>query len=185
MDDDLMNAALRHIRKKDKVMSALIRKHGPIITRTSRLPHYHGLVRAIINQQLSVKAGRTIEKRLRQAQGGRHFNAGKILELKPSTMRDCGLSGNKVSYIRTLAEAINTGELNFRKLNNQEDHDVRDTLIQYPGIGQWSADIFLMTSMQRTDIFPIGDLVLRRSMQQHHRLDQDEKHEHYLTIASN
>jgi len=184
MNSALMGAAVRHLRKKDKIMSALISQHGPITIRTTRPPHYHGLVRAIINQQLSVKAGQTIEKRLQQAQGGRHLNAERILQLKPSAMRHCGLSGNKIKYIRTLAEAVCTGELNFRKLARQDDDEVRNTLIQYPGIGQWSADIFLMTALQRTDILPIGDLVLRKSMQKHYQLGHDEKHEHYLSIAS-
>lgn len=184
MDNELIDTAVQYIRKKDKVMSALIKKHGSLTNRPAQLPHYHGLVRAIINQQLSIKAAQTIEKRLRLTQGGRYFNAEKILKLKSPDMRACGLSNNKVRYIRTLADAICSGELNFRKLARQDDEAIRNCLIQYPGIGQWSTDIFLMTSLQRTDIFPIGDLVLRKSMQKHYQLDELKNDRQYLSIAS-
>lgn len=183
MDKNLLNAAHRHFRKTDKVMAKIIKQCVPIALSKSKPPHYHTLVSAIINQQLSVKAGRTIEKRLLDKNGGRFFRAENILELKTTAIRECGLSNNKVRYICTLAQAITDGELNFRKLSRKNDDDVRDELIQYPGIGQWSVDMFLMFSLQRTDIFPIGDLGIRRSMQQHYQLADDAKHDKYISIA--
>ena len=164
-------------------MAKIIKQCGPITLSKSKPPHYHALVSAIINQQLSVKAGRTIEKRLLDKHGGRFFRAENILQLKTTAIRECGLSNNKVRYICTLAQAITDGELNFRKLSRKNDDDVRDELIQYPGIGQWSVDMFLMFSLQRTDIFPIGDLVIRRSMQQHYQLSDETKHDKYIAIA--
>ena len=183
MDKKLLNAAHGHFQKTDKVMSKIIKQCGPITLNRSKQPHYHSLVSAIINQQLSYKAGKTIERRLLEKQGGRFFRAEKLLELNTSDIRECGLSSNKVRYICTLAKAITDGELNFRKLSRKKDADVRDELIQYPGIGQWSVDMFLMFSLQRADIFPIGDLVIRRSMQQCYQLDDDEKHDKYISIA--
>ncbi len=164
-------------------MANIIKQCGPITLNKSKPPHYHALVSAIINQQLSVKAGRTIEKRLLDKHGGRFFRAENILELKTTVMHECGLSNNKVRYICTLAQAITEGELNFRKLSRKNNDDVRDELIQYPGIGQWSVDMFLMFSLQRADIFPIGDLVIRRSMQQYYPLDNETKHDKYMSIA--
>ena len=183
MDKNLLSAAHRHFQKTDKVMAKIIKQCGAITINKSKPPHYHALVSAIINQQLSVKAGRTIEKRLLDKNGGRFFKAENILKLKTTVIRECGLSNNKVRYICTLAKAITDGELNFRKLSRKKDADVRDELIQYPGIGQWSVDMFLMFSLQRADIFPIGDLVIRRSMQQCYQLDDDEKHDKYISIA--
>ncbi len=183
MDKNLLNAAHRHLRQTDKVMVKIIEQCGPISLSRSKPPHYHALVNAIINQQLSVKAGRTIEKRLLDKSGGRFFSAENILELKTTDIRECGLSNNKVRYISTLAQAIVDGELNFRKLSRKSDDAVRDELIQYPGIGQWSVDMFLMFSLQRTDIFPVGDLAIRRSMQQLYRLSDGINHSKYISVA--
>jgi len=183
MDKTTLDAAHRHFLKNDKVMARVIKQCGAITPYKSKSPHYHALVSAIINQQLSVKAGRTIEKCLLTKHGGRYFNAEKILQLKAAAIRECGLSNNKVRYISTLAEAITGGELNFRKLPRKNDNDVRDELIQYPGIGQWTVDMFLMFSLHRTDIFPVGDLVIRRSMQQLYHLKDDVKHDKYISIA--
>jgi len=183
MDKNIPKAAHHHFRKKDKVMAKIIERCDPITLRKSKPPHYHTLVSTIINQQLSVKAGRTIEKRLQNKHGGRFFSAEKMLELKTTTIRECGLSNNKVRYICMLAQAITEGELNFRKLSRKNDEDVREELIQYPGIGPWSVDMFLIFSLQRTDIFPVGDLVIRRSMQQNYQLADNAKHEKYISIA--
>lgn len=183
MDKNLLDAAHHHFRKNDEVMANIIKQCGPITLNRSKPTHYHALVSAIINQQLSFKAGRTIEKRLLKKHGGRFFNAEKILQLNTDDMRECGLSSNKVRYICTLAQAIVAGELNFRKLVRKTDNEVRDELIQYPGIGQWSVDMFLMFSLQRTDVLPIGDLVIRRSIQRHYRLADDAKHDKYIAIA--
>jgi DNA-3-methyladenine glycosylase II len=183
MDKDLLNAAHRHFIKTDKVMAKIIRQCGPVSISKSKPPHYHALVSAIINQQLSVKAGRTIEKRLLDKHGGRFFKAENILQLKTTVIRECGLSNNKVRYISTLAQAITDGELNLRKLSRKTDDDVRDALIQYPGIGQWSVDMFLMFSLQRADVFPVGDLAIRRSMQQYYQLAEKTSHDKYISIA--
>lgn len=164
-------------------MARLIKRCDPLSLSTSSQPHYHALVRAIINQQLSVKAGRTIEKRIQEKHGGRYFKAEKLLKLKATTLRGCGISQNKIRYIHTLAQAILDGELNFRKLVKQDDDSIRHTLTQFPGIGPWSTDMFLITSLRRPDIFPIEDLVLRKSMQRHYRLADSTKRDAYITIA--
>jgi len=183
MDVTLINAATRHLSKTDNVMARLIRQCEPIILSATKKPHYHSLVVAIINQQLSVKAGRTIEKRLQEKHGGRVFTAERILNLNDSEIRECGLSNNKVRYISTLAQAIVDGELNFRKLARLDNESVSKALIQYPGVGQWSVDLFLINSLRRADVFPIGDLVLRKSMQQHYQLTDITKHDEFIAIA--
>ena len=183
MNKDLLNAAHRHFKKTDTVMAKIIKQCDPIASGKAKQPYYHALVVAIINQQLSVKAAGTIERRLRDKTGGRFFRAENILGLKTTEMRECGLSGNKVRYICTLAQAIKDGELNFRKLSRKKDDDVRDELIQYPGIGQWSVDMFLMFSLQRADVFPVGDLAIRRSMRQHYKIAEEAKYDEYNTAA--
>jgi len=183
MDKSLLNIAKRHLRNTDSVMRRLTKGAELPTPSASGQPHYHALVRAIINQQLSVKAGRTIEQRLLRLHGGRYFKADSVLKLKQESLRECGISYNKIRYIRTLAQAITDGELSFRKLARQDDDKVRDTLTQYPGIGQWSADMFLINSLRRPDVFPIDDLVLRKTMQRHYRLADSTKRDAYVAIA--
>lgn len=184
MDKLLLHTAKRHLRKSDKIMARLIKQCDPISFAATRPPHYHALVRAIINQQISVKAGQTIERRLLTRQGGRHFSAQKLLQLKTHALRECGLSNNKARYVHTLAKAIMEGELNFRRLAKQDDNSVRNSLMQYPGIGEWSADMFLISSLRRPDVFPIGDLVLRKSLQHHYQLSNSTTQAHYISIAA-
>ncbi len=183
MDKILLNSADRHLCKVDKTMARLIKQCDPITLSKTKPPHYHALVDAIINQQLSIKAGRTISNRLLSIHGGRYFNAETMLKLKAIVLRECGLSNNKVNYVRSLAQAIVDGELNFRKLSRLGDEDVRQALIQYPGIGLWSADIFLITSMRRMDVFPVGDLVIRKTIQRYYQVSDDAKYEEYNLIA--
>ena len=96
MDKNIIDAAHRHFQKTDKVMAKIIKQCDPITSGKAKQPYYHALVVAIINQQLSVKAAGTIERRLRDKAGGRFFRAENILGLKATVMRDCGLSSNKV-----------------------------------------------------------------------------------------
>jgi len=182
MDTKLINRAKRHLRQADKVMVRLVKTSQLAPSKTSR-PHFHALVRAIISQQLSVKAAATIEQRLLVLHGGRHFKSETMKTLTERSIRECGVSHKKIHYIQTLAQAVIAGELNFRKLARQDNETVSQTLIQYPGIGPWSADMFLINSLQRADIFPVGDLVIRQSMQHHYKLPKDAAYEKYLTIA--
>jgi len=101
------------------------------------------------------------------------------------SLRECGLSQNKIRYVKTLANAVIDKELNLRKLVNLDDDSIRERLITYPGIGQWSADIFLMTGLGRGDVFPVGDLIIRKSIQHHYLLSSDAHHDEYLAIAEN
>ena len=184
MHTDLVKTARRHLRNADSVMAQLVERYEPhIFSAAKAQPHYHALVRAIINQQLSVKAGRTIEKRLQEKHGGRYFKAEQLITLKDTVLRECGISHNKIRYIHTLSRAVVSGKLNFRSLAKQDDDGVRDTLTQYPGIGPWSADMFLITSLRRLDVLPLGDLVLRKSIHRHYRLRDEASQDEYVAIA--
>lgn len=179
--------AKRHLRKTDPVMTRLIDLHDPYSSardQARRPPYFHTLVQSIINQQLSVKAARAISERLRRSQGGGHFNAGRLLALRPTTLRGCGISNNKVRFIHTLARAMRSGDLNFRSLARANDDTVRDVLTQYPGIGHWSADMFLMFGLHRPDVLPLGDLALRKSLQRLYRLAENAGDDAYLEIAN-
>ena len=184
MNDKAANIALAHLQKSDPVMAGLINSHGPSLANTGKKANpFHVLVRTIINQQLSVKAGQTIVARILEKQSGRIFNAEKLQRIKDQAIRDCGVSKNKLRYIRSISQAVVSGELNFRVLKTLDDNAVIDTLTQYPGIGPWTAELFLMSALNRLDVLPIGDLILRKSMQQHYKLDSDSEEHIYREIA--
>jgi len=184
MNDEAANTALTHLQKSDPVMAGLINTHGPSLARTGKKANpFHVLVRTIINQQLSVKAGQTIVARILEKQGGRVFNAEKLQHVKDQIIRDCGVSKNKLRYIRVISLAVIDGELNFRALKNLDNNAVIDTLTRYPGIGPWTAELFLISALNRLDILPAGDLILRKSMQRHYKLPSDSDECIYREIA--
>lgn len=184
MNKNILNSAHRHFRKNDPIMAELIKRNGAVTLSNSRKPYFHALVSAIISQQLSVKAANTIEKRALALSGGRYFKADSLHKIKPMALRECGLSLNKVRYVQTLALAIIDGQLNFRKLVRKDNETISATLMEYPGIGQWSADIFLITSLKRMDVFPVGDLIIRKSIKHYYGLNDDVKLDKYFSIAS-
>ncbi|MFV2061757.1 MAG: DNA-3-methyladenine glycosylase [Gammaproteobacteria bacterium] len=187
MDRALLLKANRHLRKNDPIMAQLIKLYQPFSfnTKVTKKPnHFHTVVRTIISQQLSVKAAQTIQDRLLKKQGGRLFNPKKIQILTDTEIRQCGLSKNKVRYLRAISLAINDKELVFSKLEILDDEEIIETLIHYPGIGLWSAEMILMISFKRLDILPLGDLIIRKSMQLHYGLDKSTTYDEYREIAA-
>lgn len=164
-------------------MAKLIHRNGAVTIPSTRQPYFHALVRTIISQQLSVKAAETIGKRVLEKCGGRYFNAERLLNIKALVLRECGLSKNKIRYVHSLANAVVGGELNFRKLTKMDNETISNTLMMYPGIGKWSADIFLITSLQRMDVFPIGDLIIKKSIKYYYCLSDNASLDDYHSIA--
>jgi len=185
MKNSNLKQAIAHLRRSDKVMQSVITNTELVINNKPKPSCFHALVCTIINQQLSVKAAATIEKRVLHMQGGRAFNPIKLNTMKDNALRGCGLSSNKTRYIKTIAEAVVSKKLNFRKLIHLDDESIRNTLISYPGIGDWSADIFLMNGLGREDIFPVGDLIIRKSIQHHYKITPDSNYDEYISIAEN
>ncbi len=125
---------------------------------------FRDIIRTIVGQQLSGKAADTIFGRFRRlfAPGG--ITAKKVLLLTDLQMRECGLSGNKTRAIRNLAEKVTSGELDLKKIPFLKDEEVLSELTKVKGIGPWTAEMVLMFSLGRTDIFSLGDLGLRKGI---------------------
>jgi len=134
--------------------------------RPDRDDHYGALVRAIVGQQLSVKAARAIYGRLLQRFEGRPPSPAQILADDPEALRAAaGLSRAKVTFLRSLAEHVLSGELELERLDELDDEQVAAELTAVKGIGRWSADMFLMFHLERPDVLPVGDLGIRRAME--------------------
>jgi DNA-3-methyladenine glycosylase II len=152
---------LSALRRKNKAISQAIKTVGFPKSRKMR-PGFATLIRIIVDQQVSVAAGASIWKRLELACDG-IVEHSRIIALAEPGLRSCGLSGQKARYALGVAEAILSGTLNLDALHKHDDDKVRSALIALKGIGPWTADIYLMFGMGRTDVWPVGDLVLQHS----------------------
>lgn len=165
---------LNHLRRADPVLARIINKAGPYRPLPDKpQPPWDTLVTAIIHQQLSVKAGRTIADRVRRLTPGRRQpTAAQILALSPEKLRAAGLSGQKVSYVVDLAARVQDGSLRLNDLKKMSDEEVIQELTKVRGIGRWSAQMHLIFHLDRLDVLPTGDLGLRMAAARFYGLEE-------------
>ena len=170
-------AATRKLRAADPVLGAVIDRVGPLPARRRKdrpAPgeHYAGLVRTIVGQQLSTKAADSIWNRVVTHFGGRPPTPEEVLAADPEELRAAGgLSRAKTSYLRSLAEHVIDGSLELDRLWELDDDTVLSELVAVKGLGEWSAHMFLMFSLERPDILAPGDLGIRKAIQLAYELD--------------
>jgi DNA-3-methyladenine glycosylase II len=159
-----------HLRAADPVLGAILDALGPdnLEDRRAGRPedHYGALVRAIVGQQLSTKAARSIYGRLTARFEDRAPTPTEILADDPEELRAAaGLSRAKVGFLRSLAEHVVSGELELERLDELPDEDVTAELVAVKGLGVWTAHMFLMFQLGRPDVLPVGDLGIRRAVE--------------------
>jgi DNA-3-methyladenine glycosylase II len=130
-------------------------------------PEFHSLAEAIVYQQLNGKAAVTIFKRF-AALAGDPVTPKGILKLTGRQMRSVGLSKQKSSYLRDMAERAARGELNFSQLHKLPDEEVIQHLTQVKGVGEWTAQMFLMFTLRRPNVLPTGDLGVQMAIKKHY-----------------
>ena len=152
-----------YLQKRDKRLGKIISEIGDFRL-TRRRADLKFLVGIIISQQLSTAAADTIIARFRALfpEGG--ITAERILETPDSVLRATGLSARKCDYIKDLSGKIRDNSLGLTKLQSEDDDTIRSELKQVKGIGDWTVDIYLMFGLVRLDVFPVGDLALRRAV---------------------
>ena len=160
----------------DPVLRRLIDEGGPLRPEDRRRGRpgdaYGALVRSIVGQQLSTKAARSIWSRITGLFGGETPSPAQILAAPPAWLRDAGLSGAKVEYLRDLASRVEDGRLDFDRLEELSDADVIADLTEIKGVGRWTAEMFLMFHLGRADVISTGDLGIRRAVQLAYGLDE-------------
>ncbi len=175
------------LQLSDPVIARLIEQHGPctLFSENSLIhtPHFHVLVWAIINQQLSVASARSIENRLSDLLQSEVYELASLKTLDDRKLASCGLSRQKIRYLRVLCDAVNSGDLDLEKLANSDNDQVFDALTAITGIGPWTVDKFLMFSLGRLDVLPLGDLALRKSIEHHYGLPDKPAIRDYHAIA--
>jgi DNA-3-methyladenine glycosylase II len=161
-------------------MAALIERMGPIdlATRLQRRKEeappdaYGSLLRAIVGQQLSTKAARTIYLRVVDLFGGTTPSPEQLLAAEEEDLRACGLSGRKTEYVRDLASHVISGELELDRLEELDDEEVIAEIVAVRGLGQWTAEMFLLFHLERPDVLSGGDLGIRKAIQIEYDLDE-------------
>jgi DNA-3-methyladenine glycosylase II len=181
--NDSISKAERYLKAADPTLAKVIQRHGPCTLTVDPRPHFHTLVWAIINQQLSVKAAQTIEERLQKRLKTDFFQPEHFYRVQTRTLRACGLSGAKIRYMREIARRLRAGELALDRLEALDDEQVSELLMGLPGVGRWTVDMLLMFSLGRMDVLPLGDLALRKSIRLHYQLPAEAGHEVYLALA--
>jgi DNA-3-methyladenine glycosylase II len=169
---ETLRAAELHISRRDPVLRVYIKKHRPCLLR----PHtryFETLVDAIISQQLSTKVADTIIGRFKALYPPARFPRPEAVLLTPDDkLRATGMSTGKVSFIKDLAARTADGTLKLSRLSRMSDEEVIEMLIKVKGIGVWTAHMFLIFSLGRLDVLPVGDLGIRKAIQIAYKLNE-------------
>ena len=133
-----------------------------------KVSQYQSLIRAVIAQQVSTAAAQTITGRLENKCAG-SITAERVGALSLKQLQSVGLTGAKVRTISELTSAVLSGELNFRKFSYMSDEEIIGELVPLFGIGRWTVEMFLIFHLGRLDVWPVGDLAVRRGWDNLHR----------------
>ena len=168
------------LAKKDKHLRKIITTHGypPM---WQRKPTFETLVHIILEQQVSLASAKAALVKLREKIG--RITPENLLDLTDAEMKSCYFSRQKMIYARQLASVIVNGELSLKKIQKSPDDEIRNELKKIKGIGDWTVDVFLVMALQRTDIFPVGDLAVVQSLKKVKQLPHGVTKEEILLIA--
>jgi len=155
--------ARKHLEAVDTNLSIYLQKIN-IPEFKKRQDFFTELCDTIISQQLSGKAASTIFERFKALFPAKKITVDKLLKLSDEKIRSCGTSWAKVRSLKDLAQKVKDGKVDLKKIDVMSDEDVIDHLVQIKGIGPWSAEMFLMFSLGREDIFSFGDLGLKKGL---------------------
>jgi DNA-3-methyladenine glycosylase II len=166
--------AVAALREADPVMARLVEEHATVVRRDLKGERpgdaYGALLRSIVGQQLSTKAASTIYGRMIDIFGGHAPTPRQLLAANPEEIRAAGLSRPKIAYLRDLAQHVEDGTLELERLDELPDEEVSAQLTAIKGLGQWTADMFLMFHLRRPDVLPVGDQGIRRAVQVQYRM---------------
>lgn len=157
--------AQEYLKVKDEILAKLIALY-PDETMINYYNPFYTLVKAIIGQQISVNAANSISQRLESLLGTISINS--YLQAEFEALRQCGLSRQKISYITNIAQAFQESILTPDSWSSMSDEDVTSQLISIKGVGPWTAQMFLIFHLHRSDVFPQADLGLINAIKRHY-----------------
>ncbi|HLY72157.1 MAG TPA: hypothetical protein VKR53_20630 [Puia sp.] len=166
--------------KKDKHLKEIIKEHGyPPMWR--RKANFETLIHIILEQQVSLASAKAALKKLKERLGT--ISPKNILTLTDGEMKACYFSRQKIIYARHLATSIVKGDLSIRKLRSLHDDEIRHKLKKIKGIGDWTVDVFLLMALQRSNIFPTGDLAMINSLKKTKQLPPNTTKDEIILLA--
>lgn len=178
--------AIKHFQKHDKILFSAIKRAGSIEELQPDKPenYFLRLCREIVGQQLSGKVSRVIFARFEALFPGKKVTPRKALNISHKTMRGIGLSSAKAEYIRNLAEKVISKELRFKDFKNLNDEQVTEKLTGVKGIGPWTAEMFLMFTLARKDVFTHGDLAIKKAIKKTYGFKKEPSREQVEKISN-
>jgi len=167
LTEELFARSVSELARVDRDLAAVVEKYGvpPLWVRE---PGFPTLLYIILEQQVSLASARALFKKLQAAV--KPLTPTRFLKLTDIQLRTMGFSRQKTLYSRLLAEALKKRQLSLHKLHELEDRHAREKLMELKGIGNWTADVYLMSALRRPDIWPVGDLALAVAVQEVKRL---------------
>ena len=161
MKPEYWDRAKRALARRDPVMGAIMRSH-PKVFLARRGEPFLTLARAIVGQQISVKAAQSVWNRVLDCVG--EVTPEKVLARERKVLRACGLSDRKTEYIADLAQHFADGAIHVHRWPDMSDEQIIAELVEVRGIGRWTAEMFLMFNLLRPDVFPLDDLGLQKGI---------------------
>jgi DNA-3-methyladenine glycosylase II len=170
----------KELARRDADLARIIKEHGhpPMWVRPNT---FQTMILFILEQQVSLASAYAAFKKLKEKVG--MVTPAKILALTDEELRACYFSRQKIVYARELAKAVQVKQINLKKLSLLTDEEIRIELIKLKGIGHWTIDVYLMHALQRTDLFPLGDIALVNSLKETKGLPKEISKEEMLKIA--
>ena len=153
-------AAARHFRKADPVITAVVKQVGPCTLKPQR-DRFNMLVRSIISQQISTSAARSIRAKLEALIAPEKVSPEVLARFSLEQLKSAGLSSQKATYLHDLAAKAADGTVRLKMIGRRKDEEVIEELVQVKGIGRWTAQMFLIFSLGRPDVFPPDDLGIK------------------------
>ena len=183
MSANKIEAAIQHLKSVDPVMGDVIDRAGPFTLKLDR-NRFGMLVRSILSQQISTKAARSIRLRLDQLLDPHPLSPQAIHERSDEELRSVGLSRQKTAYLKDLSARVLDERLHLNRIGRITDEEAIEHLVQVKGIGRWTAQMFLIFSLGRLDVFPHDDLIVRSSIKELYGLDELPNKQQSHVIAS-
>src|SRR4030095_1511538 len=168
------------LTSKDKDLRSIVEQYGypPVWTRRAT---FETLIHIILEQQVSLASARAALNKLKEKIGT--ITPKKLLALSDQELKACYFSRQKMVYARCLAEAIVAKNISLKKLSGGSDEDIRQQLKKIKGIGDWTVDVYLLFALNRTDVFPLGDLAMVNALKEVKKLPKETNQEQLLKLS--
>lgn len=154
----LLKKEAKYLKKKDKILGQIIRENLDPVTRRGSV--YESLLSSIISQQISVAAAKSVQTKFLKLFKNKFPKAESLLEISNEVLKSAGLSRQKISYMKSVAEHFIVEKLDEKKFTKMSDKEVVEDLVKIKGVGEWTAEMILIFSLGREDIFSYKDLAL-------------------------